>query len=50
MIVDLLRNDLSVFAKLGSVEVPELFSVDSLPTLHQMYSIIKAPMTFFGKQ
>lgn len=38
MIVDLLRNDLSRLSKAGSVEVPELFSLETYPTLHQMTS------------
>lgn len=38
MIVDLLRNDLSRISTPGSVTVPELFSVETYPTLHQMIS------------
>jgi len=38
MIVDLLRNDLSRLSKPGSVNVPELFSLETYPTLHQMTS------------
>jgi len=38
MIVDLLRNDLSRLCKAGSVEVPELFTLETYPTLHQMTS------------
>ncbi len=42
MIVDLLRNDLSRIAVPGSVRVPELFRVETYPTIHQMISVIIA--------
>ena len=38
MIVDLLRNDLSRLCAAGSVKVPELFTLETYPTLHQMTS------------
>lgn len=41
MIVDLVRNDLSRFAIKGSVEVEELFEIQSFETVHQMVSTIK---------
>jgi len=42
MIVDLLRNDLSRIAQPHSVQVPALFTVHSLPTVHQMVSDVSA--------
>jgi aminodeoxychorismate synthase component I len=42
MIVDLLRNDLSRLAEVGSVKVTDLFTIETYPTLHQMTSGIEA--------
>lgn len=44
MIVDLMRNDLTRIAAPGSVSVPELFKVETYPTLHTMVSTIAATL------
>jgi para-aminobenzoate synthetase/4-amino-4-deoxychorismate lyase len=40
MIVDLIRNDLSRVARLGTVAVPDLFTVEAWPTVWQMTSTV----------
>lgn len=42
MIVDMIRNDLGRTAEVGSVHVPELFTIEKYPTLFQMTSTVKA--------
>jgi para-aminobenzoate synthetase/4-amino-4-deoxychorismate lyase len=41
MIVDLIRNDLSRVARLGTVTVPKLLSVEGWPTVWQMTSTVR---------
>jgi para-aminobenzoate synthetase/4-amino-4-deoxychorismate lyase len=42
MITDLLRNDLSRIAEVGSVQVPELFTAERYPTVWQLTSSVSA--------
>jgi para-aminobenzoate synthetase/4-amino-4-deoxychorismate lyase len=42
MIVDLMRNDIARISIPGSVEVPDLFQIETYPTVHQMISRITA--------
>jgi len=44
MIVDLLRNDISRITEVGTLDVPELFHVESYPTVHQMISRVRAKL------
>ena len=44
MIVDLLRNDLSRIAKVGTVRVPHLFTAERFPTLWQLTSTVCATL------
>jgi para-aminobenzoate synthetase component 1 len=42
MIVDLVRNDLTKSAKLGTIKVSELFGIHTFANLHQMISTVEA--------
>ena len=44
MIVDLLRNDISLISEVGSLSVPKLFHVQRYPTVHQMVSHVRAKL------
>lgn len=44
MIVDLLRNDISLITEVGTLDVPELFRIESFATVHQMVSRVRAKL------
>jgi para-aminobenzoate synthetase component 1 len=44
MIVDLLRNDISLVSEVGTLEVPELFRIEAYPTVFQMVSRVRAKL------
>jgi len=44
MIVDLLRNDIARISQIGSVTVPELYSMETFATLHQMSSRVQGQL------
>ncbi len=44
MILDLLRNDFSRIAEIGSLKVPDMFTIETYATLHQMTSGVEAKL------
>lgn len=44
MIVDLMRNDIGRISEIGSVQVTDLFTVETYRTLHQMTSGVRATL------
>lgn len=45
MIVDLIRNDLSRIAAPSTVQTPQIFEVETYPTVHQMTSTVTARLS-----
>ncbi len=45
MVVDLVRNDMSMVCEKGSVKVKELFGIYSFPQVHQMISTIQGTLS-----
>lgn len=45
MVVDLVRNDMSIVCEKGSVKVTELFGLYSFPQVHQMISTIQGTLS-----
>jgi len=44
MILDLLRNDFSRVSEIGSVHVPDMYTIETYSTLHQMTSGVQAKL------
>ncbi|MCJ8519545.1 para-aminobenzoate synthetase component 1 [Pseudorhizobium tarimense] len=44
MIVDLLRNDISIISDVGTLSVTKLFAVETYPTVHQLVSHVRAKL------
>ena len=44
MIVDLMRNDLSRVCEWGSVHVPQLYQIETFPTLHHGVSVVRGKL------
>jgi para-aminobenzoate synthetase component 1 len=44
MIVDLMRNDLSKVSLPGSVHVPRLYGIESLPSIHHLVSVVEGEL------